>query len=319
MCDYSYKLRSQIPVDVLVTGATGFIGRHLCRFLSEKGHTVFALSRNTEAAKKRLPWIKEVFAWHPLNRKPPTSALEPVEAVVHLAGERVVGLWTSAKKRAIMDSRINSTRFLVETLDSLEKKPSVLVSASAVGFYGDQGETVLTEESPPGSDFLSDVCRQWETAAQDAGRLGIRVVNLRIGLVLGSDGGMLPSLLPAAKLGLLGPLGSGRQWWPWIHINDVIGMVGYALDHVLFGPLNATAPNPVRQAEFARTLNRLLKRPMFFRIPRFALKLAGDFASEVLSSKRVLPEKANQAGYEFVCRELEPALDGLIHRSRRNS
>lgn len=299
---------------ILITGATGFLGRRVCEVLSQAGHTVVALSRDPTNAKQRVPALKEAFLWDPRAGLPPRQALEGCDAVINLAGETVAGRWTESKKRAIRESRIVGTRNLVEVLAQLDSRPKVLISASAVGYYGDRGQETLTEDSSPGSDFLAQVCQDWESEAARAESFGIRVVRLRIGLVLGPGGGALQALLPIFKLGLGGPIGSGNQFWSWVHRDDIAGVIEFALEREdLRGPINVTAPQPVRQREFAQALGRVLKRPAFLPAPAFALKIVlGEFASELLSGKRVLPQRLSQAGYKFRFVELEPALREIL-------
>lgn len=294
---------------ILITGATGFLGRRVCEVLSQAGHTLIALSRDPTKAKQRVPALTEAFRWDALG-----EALKGCDAIVHLAGETVAGRWTNAKKRAIRDSRVVSTRNLVNALAPLSARPRVLISASAIGYYGDRGEEALTEDSSPGSDFLSQVCRDWESEAARAESFGIRVVRLRIGLVLGPGGGALQAMLPLFKLGLGGPMGSGNQFWSWVHRDDVAGAIAFALEREdLRGPINMTAPQPVRQREFAQVLGRLLRRPAILPAPAFALKIAlGEFASELLSSKKVLPQRLQQVGYRFRFAELESALQEIL-------
>ena len=299
---------------ILITGATGFVGRRLCEVLHNAGHTLIALSRNSVAAKQRVPSLKEVFPWNPLQELPPLQAFEGCDAVINLAGESIAGRWTAAKKQMIRDSRVLGTRYLVEALSKLDVRPKALISASAIGYYGDRGEETLTEEAAPGSDFLAQVCRDWENEALKAESLGMRVVRLRIGLVLGREGGTLPALLPLFRVGLGGPLGSGRQWWSWIHRDDLCQLIVQILaNDSISGPVNATAPQPVRQREFARVLGRLLKRPAFLPAPAFALKIAlGEFAEGILASQRVLPRRAQEMGYRFRFEELEGALREIL-------
>lgn len=294
---------------ILITGATGFLGRRVCEVLSQAGHTLIALSRDPQRAKQRAPALTEAFRWDALG-----EAIKGCDAVIHLAGETVAGRWTDAKKKAIRDSRVVSTRNLVNALAQLSARPNVLISASAIGYYGDRGEENLTEDSSPGSDFLAQVCRDWESEAARAESLGVRVARLRIGLVLGSGGGALHAMLPLFKLGLGGPLGSGRQFWSWVHRDDVVGAIAFALEREdLHGPINVTAPQPVRQREFAQVLGRLLRRPAVLPAPAFALKIVlGEFASELLSSKRVLPQRLQQVGYRFRFAELEPAVKEIL-------
>jgi uncharacterized protein (TIGR01777 family) len=300
---------------ILITGATGFLGRRLCETLS--GHTLIALSRDPAVAKQRVPHLKEAFPWNPLRELPPAQALEGCDAVINLAGESVAGRWTAAKKQMIRDSRVLGTKNLVNALAQLRARPKVLISASAIGYYGDRGEEALTEDAAPGSDFLAQVCRDWEGEALRAESLGMRVVRLRIGLVLGPGGGALQALLPLFRLGLGGPLGRGRQFWSWVHRDDVVGAITYALEKSdLSGPINVTAQQPVRQKEFAQTLGRVLRRPAFLPTPGFALQLVlGEFARELLSSKRVLPQRLQQWGYRFRFAELESAFRDILDTS----
>lgn len=298
---------------VLITGATGFIGSHLVGVLQKAGHSVVAFSRSAAAAHRRVPGIPRVHQWDPSVGPPPREAFEGVDAVVHLAGESLQGRWTVEKKQAIQETRIAGTRNLVQGMAALKARPRVLVSASAVGYYGDRGEEVLTEESPPGNDFLSGVCTAWEAEAAGASTLGIRVVRLRSGIVLGKTGGAFKALLLPFKLGLGGPLGSGRQWWSWVHIDDETGFILYALTKEIEGACNVTSPSPATQREFAKTLGRVLKRPALLPAPAFALNLVlGEVTSELLHSRRALPKRAEAAGYRFVFPALEPALLGLV-------
>jgi len=303
---------------ILLTGATGFIGTPLCNRLADAGHELVVLSRNAAAAKETLPIASETFEWPEMTALPPAEAFEGVEAVIHLAGESVSGRWDEVKKRRVRDSRVNGTRSLVSVVEKLDQKPNLLISASAIGYYGDRGDDVLPEDVPPGDDFFAEVCSAWEREAQRAREFGLRVVNPRIGIVLGPDGGALGQMLPMAKLGLNGPLGSGQQWWAWVHRDDVIGLIVHALNtQELEGPVNATAPNPLRQAEFAKVLGKILHRPAFLPVPAFALKLMlGEFSNELLSSKRTLSKKAQDAGYSFKFPELEEALREVLDREK---
>jgi uncharacterized protein (TIGR01777 family) len=236
--------------------------------------------------------------------------------VVHLAGEPLAQRWTAEAKRTIRESRVEGTRALVGSLARLSPRPAMLVSASAVGIYGSRGDQLLTEDSAPGSGFLADVCAEWERTAGVANALGIRVVIVRTGVVLG-HGGALARMLPVFKLGLGGRLGSGRQWMSWIHIDDLTALIEFVLSGArLRGPVNATAPNPVTNAEFTRTLASALHRPAFAVVPAFALKmLFGEMASVLLDSQRVLPKAAQAAGFQFRYPDLGPALAGLVGRS----
>ncbi len=300
---------------IVVTGATGFVGSRLTEKLNQEGHSVVALSRSAASAQRRVPTLAASYDWDPMSEAPPAEAFEGVDAIVHLAGETVVGRWTEAKRAAIRDSRIVGTRNLVTGLEKLAKKPAVVVAASAVGFYGDRGDEQLTESSTSGDDFLSDVCRQWEAEAAKAADLGIPVAHVRIGVVLAPGGGALDAMLTPFKLGAGGPLGSGRQWWSWIHRDDLCGLILHLIDRKQAGVFNGTAPSPLRQKDFAKVLGRVLRRPAFMPAPAFALKIVlGGFASELLSSKRVVPEATLAGGFEYQFPELEPALRQALDR-----
>jgi uncharacterized protein len=297
-------------MQVLVTGATGFIGSHLVPFLAERGHAVQRVTR-------RLSRPGDI-AWDPVRGEIDTASLQPPEAVVHLAGENIADdRWTDAKKQRIRDSRVKGTQLLSETLAGLRQRPRVLVSASAVGYYGHRGEEVLTEESSSGKGFLAEVCRQWEAATQPAMQAGIRMVCLRNGLVLGADGGVLRTILPPFRLGLGGPVGSGRQYWSWISLTDMLHVIVHCVGtETLSGPVNAVAPNPVTNKEFATTLGHVLNRPTLIPVPEFAARLAlGEMANELLfASARVVPARLRTSGYGFTHTTLDAALRDLLQK-----
>ena len=299
---------------VLISGATGFIGRALCRHLVSKGDEVWVLSRRPAQALASLEGVGRAFAWDAASYEPAAEAFEGVDAVVNLTGEPVVGLWTKAKREAIWASRVDSTQLLVAAMSKLDKRPETLISASAIGYYGEKGEADVNEESPPANDFLGRVAVAWEAAALRAELRGVRVVCLRTGIILGPGGGALQAMLLPFKLGAGGPLGSGKQWWSWVSLDDVIRLIDFALrTSGVEGPLNVTAPRPVRQKDFATTLGRVLHRPAFLPAPAFALKLAlGEFSTELLSSKKVLPRKAERLGYRFQFSDLEVCLRHII-------
>ena len=300
--------------NVLVTGGTGFIGSRVCAALHEQGDTVHVLSRSPERAQTKVKSARAFYGWNPETEKLPPEATNGMVSVVHLAGETIAGRWNDEKKRRIRDSRILSTQNLVASLAVADTKPDVLVCASAIGYYGDSGDEHFTEVSPPGNDFLAKTCQEWEAEAQKAIDLGIRVVTVRIGLVLGLGGGLLAQVLPPFKIGVGGILGSGCQWMSWIHVDDVVGIVLHALENnEIRGPLNATAPTPVRNTEFTKTLGTVLRRPTLFPVPKFGLKLMmGEFADFIVLSQNVLPEKTEVSGYEFRHRTLESALRDLL-------
>ncbi|HLF82808.1 MAG TPA: TIGR01777 family oxidoreductase, partial [Blastocatellia bacterium] len=248
---------------ILVTGATGLIGRSLCRTLTNDGHVVSAVSRSP--GKSSGLAVAELHKWDTQAGSLPQAALTGVDAVVNLAGEPIdARRWSDQQKRLIRDSRVVTTRNLVEALRSVDRKPAVLVSSSAVGFYGDRGDQQLEETSPAGRGFMSQVCAEWEREAGRATELGIRVVQVRTGVVLSAEGGALKKMLAVFKLGLGGPLGSGKQWFPWIHVEDIVGIFRHAiLTATLAGPVNGVAPQPVTNGEFTRELGRALHRPAF--------------------------------------------------------
>jgi len=252
---------------ILVTGVSGPIGTALLASFEPQGTQIVRLVRGHAQNAAQV-------SWDPLAPLPPAT-VSGFDAVVHLAGESVVGRWTEEKKKAIRESRVQGTRNLAAALAQSEAKPRVLVCASAVGFYGNRGEELLREESPAGQGFLPEVCREWEDASRIAAEAGIRTVNIRIGLVLSAKGGALGSMLTPFKLGLGGRIGSGRQWWSWIHVDDIVGGIQHAIrTESLSGAVNLVAPNPVRNAEFAKVLASVLGRPAFFPVPEFALRLA---------------------------------------------
>ena len=293
-------------LEVAISGASGLLGQSLAPFLTTGGHRVRRLVR--ESGSVGTGKVR----WDPARGELDLAALEGVDAVVHLAGAPISeGRWNPARKRLILESRQGPTRVLCEGLARLATRPRVLVSASAVGYYGDGGEATLDEESRSGTDFLAGVCREWEDATAPAREAGIRVVNLRIGVVLTSGGGALAKMLPAFQAGAGGRIGSGRQWMSWISLEDLVGMVHFALMREdVSGPLNATAPAPVRQEEFARTLGRVLHRPAVAPLPAFAVKaLFGEMGEALLlGGARVMPARAGQLGFPFLHPELEACL-----------
>jgi len=300
---------------VLVTGATGFLGSLLLPALSEAGHQIVVVSRSAARAKESLPGLTAAYDWSPLDEPPPAEAVR-VDAVVHLMGENVAGRWTKSKREAIRASRRDGTRHLVEAIGALppDQRPKVLISTSAVGLYGDRGEEVITEDTPAGTDFLAEVCVEWEREARVAESLGVRVVRMRLPILLHPSGGALEQMLPMAKMGLGGPLGSGKQWWCWVSVRDVVRFVVDAVaDGTFEGAYNVCSPTPVRQREFAKTLGSVLGRPAFLPAPAFALKtVLGAFSAEVLTSKRQIPARLSERGWEFVDGELAPALQGMV-------
>jgi len=294
---------------ILLTGSSGLIGHALLTFLTADGHHVVRLTRSKTPAPGRH------ITWDPESGAIDKDDLEDFDAVVHLAGESVAGRWTTEKKTRILNSRVKGTQLLCESLAHLRDRPLVLVSASAIGYYGNRGNQVLDEQSSSGSLFLSEVAKAWEAATQPAVRHGIRVVNLRIGFVLSKAGGGLAAMLRPFKLGIAGRVGSGRQYVSWIAIDDVVGAISHTiLADSLRGPVNAVSPHPVTNREFTKTLGRVLWRPTIFPLPVFAAHLVlGKMADEVLlASTRVNPARLLASGYEFRFPELKGALRHVL-------
>ena len=293
---------------LLVSGASGLIGTALLASLEAQGTQIVRLVRGRVSNATQV-------SWDPLA---PVSAaaVSGFDAVVHLAGESIVGRWTEEKRRAIRESRVQGTRHLAAALAQCDVKPRVLVCASAIGFYGDRGDEVLGEDSSMGRGFLPEVCSEWEDATGPAAAAGIRTVNIRIGLVLSAKDGALAKMLTPFKLALGGRIGSGRQWWSWIHVDDIVGGIQHAMrTESLSGPVNLVAPNAVRNVEFTKVLASVLGRPAIFPVPEFALRLAfGKMAAEelLLASQRVEPGRLLASGYAFRFSDLRAALEGLV-------
>ncbi len=298
-------------MSVLVSGASGLVGSALVPALTADGYSVRRLVRSD-------PTGDDEVLWDPGAGRLDSQPFDGIDAVIHLSGETVAGRWTESKKRRIMESRERSTSLLAKTVAALDSPPKVFVCASAIGYYGNRGDAALTERSAAGEGFLTDVVRAWEGATAPVANAGVRVVNTRFGLVLSPKGGLLRQLLTPFKLGLGGPLGSGNQYMSWVAIDDVIGAIVYALSREeLSGPVNVTAPNPVTNREFTKTLGSVVHRPTVFKVPGFALRLAfGEFSREALGSLRVLPERLEADGYQFRFTQLEDALQHLLGRPR---
>ncbi len=297
---------------ILITGGTGLVGRRLSEHLEEN---VVVTSRNAEAAQKSLvnPQV-EAIQWDYQSARPNLSSLR-LKAIVNLMGESVAkGRWTPEKKSRMHESRIRSTQLLIESVAALEPKPEVLVSASAVGFYADGGEQEITETGEMGTGYLADLAHAWEDAATQIESLGVRLVILRIGVVLSTDGGALAEMLPIFKSGFGGRLGSGKQYFPWVHIDDLVRLICWAIENdEVSGVYNATSPCPVTNSEFTKVLARAIRRPAFLPVPKFALKLTfGEFAESLYASQRVVPANAIQQGFEFRYPTLESALAHLL-------
>ena len=296
-------------MNVLISGATGLIGSALVPELEAKGHTVTRLSRSRSGVS--------TIRWDP-SAGTIDGDLEGTEAVVHLAGESIAqGRWNPDKKRRILDSRVQGTRLLAERISALATPPKVMVSTSAVGYYGDRGDEVLTEESAPGADFLARVCREWEAAAEPARRAGIRVVHPRLGILLSPQGGALGATLPIFKLGGGGKIGSGGQWWSWVTLDDVVGSTVHALtDETVEGPVNVGSPNPMTNAEYTKVLGKVLGRPTVLPLPAPAARIMlGEVADALLlASQRMQPARLQATGYAFRYPQLEGALRHLLGR-----
>ncbi|HSF17205.1 MAG TPA: TIGR01777 family oxidoreductase [Vicinamibacteria bacterium] len=297
---------------VAISGITGLVGNALRESLGAEGVELVALTR-----RKSLPPLPTV-TWDVEKGRFDAGSLEGVDAVVHLAGAPVAQRWTSTTKHAIRDSRVKSTELIVEGLKSLKRRPKVLVSASAVGYYGDGGEKELIETSPAGTGFLSDVCRAWEHAAMEAMGLGIRTVVIRTGIVLSTRGGALKKMLLPFRLGLGGPVGSGKQWMPWIHIDDTVGAIRFLFEKdELMGAVNLMAPNPARNEAFSRSLAGVLRRPAILPAPAFGLKLAfGEMSEILLEGQRAVPAKLQEAGYPFRFPELKAAIEDVLRNDK---
>lgn len=307
----------------IVTGATGFLGRALCSKLVAQNHSVIAFTRDPRRAQQRLGSAVTCIAWEGKEAGEWQEALEEADVIFHLAGESVGGArWTPAFKQQLRTSRVDLTHRLVDALCQTSTRPKTLISASAVGYYGDRGEEILTEESLPGNDFLGDLCKAWEAEVVRAKECGLREVRLRIGLVLGDGGTLermlypLPIPLSPWKLGLGGRLGSGKQGFPWVHIEDVVEMLLWCAENPsVQGAVNAVAPQPQTNADFTRALGRVLHRPALFPVPAFALRLLlGEFSEVILGGQKVLPTVAERLGYTFRYRDLEQALENVIQK-----
>ncbi|MCS7225931.1 MAG: TIGR01777 family oxidoreductase [Gloeomargarita sp. SKYB31] len=296
---------------ILVTGATGFIGSRLVKRLFTEGETVRILSRSPERAQALFPQA-QVYPWTAL-----TAAVEGCTGVVNLAGEPIIGRWTPARKQAIWDSRVGGTQRLVSAIGQATQRPQVLINASAIGYYGASETVTFTEASPPGNDFLAQVCQAWEQAAQPVQALGVRLVIFRIGIVLGL-GGAIRRILPPFRAFLGGPIGSGRQWFAWIHQDDVVNLILTALrDERWSGIYNATAPEPVRMAEFCQVLGQVLHRPSWLPVPAMVLELLlGDAAQVILTGQRVLPERVQAMGFTYQYPTLAPALQDILRSEK---
>ncbi|MEP6705418.1 MAG: TIGR01777 family oxidoreductase [Acidobacteriota bacterium] len=296
---------------ILITGASGLIGKALQKSFAEKGYEMLLTGRREPKNPNEIRWgVEEGF------REEDVGRLEGLDAVVHLAGEGIAGLrWTDEKKKAIRDSRVQGTNNLINALALLEKKPKVFITGSAIGFYGDRGDEVVSETSRAGDTFLADVSREWEMESRRAEDLGIRTVLLRTGIVLSKDGGALATMMTPFKFGVGGVIGSGKQWMSWVSLDDVVGIVNFAIENEnLRGAVNVVSPNPVSNEEFTKTLGDVLYRPTFLPLPEFAVNLVfGEMGDALLiHSTRVEPKRLQEAGYKFKFETLKPALENAV-------
>jgi len=298
-----------MPPKILVSGSSGLIGAALLPALRTSGYEIARLARGTTSSNERI-------AWDPARPLAPES-VSGFDAVIHLAGESIVGRWTEAKKRRVRESRVQGTRNLAEALAAAPLRPRLLISASAIGYYGDRGDETLGEHSPSGNGFLPEVCREWEAAAEPAAKAGIRTVQMRFGLVLSPSGGALQKMLPPFRMGIGGNMGNGRQWWSWVDIDDLVGAIQHVIKtDTLRGPVNVVAPSPARNAEFTKTLASVLSRPAIFPMPAFAARLVfGQMGDELLlASQRVEPAKLMASGYVFQKPDLRSALSAILKK-----
>lgn len=296
---------------ILITGASGLIGKALQRSFAGKGYEMLLASRSEAKDENHIQWNPDTgFADADLIR------LEGLDAVVHLAGESISALrWSDEKKKAIRDSRVFGTRSMIETFDKLERKPGTFISGAAIGYYGDRGDEVMTESSPAGKTFLADISKEWEAESRRAEDLGIRTVLLRTGIVLSKDGGALATMVTPFKLGVGGVVGSGKQWMSWISLDDVVGIINFVLENEsVRGAINVTAPNPVTNEEFTKTLGSVLYRPTFLPLPEFAVHMVfGEMGDALLlDSTRVVPKRLLDAGYEFQFTDVKAALEYAV-------
>ena len=299
---------------IILTGGTGFVGKALIPHLVEAGHRVVLLTRHSG----KMTWMNKRFVteahWDGKHLGDWAKEIDGADAVINLAGESIAAKrWAVAHKKHILDSRVNATKAIVDAIRQANQKPSVLINASAVGFYGNVENGDVTESSPKGTGFLSDTCDAWEKEARAAESLGVRVVILRLGVVLGEGGGALSKMIPPFKMFIGGPLGSGRQWFPWVHREDVAGVINFSLTHLkLSGPVNVTVPDPVNMKQFCTELGKAMHRPSWAPVPAFVLKLMlGEMSEMLLTGQKAVPKKLGECGYLFHYSSLEEALKGV--------
>jgi uncharacterized protein len=298
---------------ILITGATGLIGCELCRKLYENGDEITVFTREIRKGRKILPYINNFVEWDYGKPELWKNEFDGKDAIIHLAGANISGRrWTDNYKRTILRSRKIATKSIIDAIEMINNKPKIFISSSAVGYYRDNGNEEITEESASGTDYLSNVCRSWEYEAMQVEKFGVRRVSIRTGIVLSPKEGALKKMLLPFKFFLGGSIGSGDQWFPWVHIDDIINIYLFALDNEISGALNGTAPNPITMKEFATTLGNVIHRPSIFKVPEFALKIAvGEGAQPILSSLRVIPKALIQNSFKFKYEFLKPALLSL--------
>jgi hypothetical protein len=299
---------------IIITGATGLIGKSLCKKITDRNDDVIVFTRKADNAKKALPFIKEFVEWDYTAPEGWEKKINGADCVIHLAGANLFEKrWNKSYKKTILESRKFSTKCLVNAIIKAEKKPSTFICASAVGYYGDRANEILVEEKNAGNDFLAKVCKAWEDEAKQIEETGLRRVSIRTGVVLSSDEGALKQMLSPFQKYIGGPLGNGKQWFPWIHIDDLVNIFIYTIDNNLTGAVNASSPNPVKMKEFARTLGKVLHKPSLFNVPELALRIVvGEGAKSIRASLRVIPEKLIQNKFDFKFGNLKPALENLL-------
>lgn len=300
---------------VLITGATGLVGRNIIDKLQTRGDEIVVISRSAQKAKNNLPQVNEYIEWNYDSSVDLSDRMKDVDAVIHLAGENVMARrWNDEHKKRVLDSRIKSTDALVNQIAKMDKKPDVFICASASGYYGSSETETFVEESNPGNDFLAEVSKQWENSAAEVEKFGVRRVSIRTGIVLSQEDGALAKMLTPFKLFVGGPLGSGSQWFPWIHIDDLVDIFIFVLDNInIAGPVNGVSPGIVKMKDFAKTLGEVINRPALFPVPGFILKLVlGEGAKAVLEGADIKPKRIKEAGYRFSHPELKNALEDLL-------
>lgn len=300
---------------IIITGATGLIGQQLTIKLTDMDYKITIFTRNPDNAQKKLPNVHKVVKWEYDYVDEWLHELESVDAVIHLAGANLsTKRWNKEYKKLLYDSRIISTKKLIEAIKTVERKPKVFITASAIGYYGNRSDEILTEESEAGKDFLANLCNDWEKEAKNVEQFGVRSVQIRTGLALSRNEGTLKQMLPAFKYFIGGPLGNGKQWYSWLHIEDIVNIYVKALEsEILSGPINAVSPNPVTMKKFAKILGDVLHRPSFFSVPKIILlPVIGQVAEVVTSSQRVVPEKLLNSSFKFKFEKLEDALRDIL-------